>query len=176
MKVREALQELADEVKAMIEDRIDLFGYNPRARENTLKGSELEASIKVSPIEEGIELQIANYWLFVSLGWHRTKRFPASMSEWIRNMKDWIDRKHIDIPENMTENEFILRIINKIMIYGIISRPFLVYDKDEDNNYDEPIGTGRLEVMLPDLEKYIDKWFDTLVNAIMEDLDNYFNE
>ena len=41
----------------------------------------------------------------------------------------------------------------------------MVYDDD-----------GDLTKMIPELNDYIDKWFDTLFDGIMEDIDNYFNK
>ena len=34
---------------------------------------------------------------------------------------------------------------------------------------------GDLTKMIPELEEHIDKWFDDLFNAIMEETDKYFN-
>ena len=47
---------------------------------------------------------------------------------------------------------------------GLRERPFMVWNEE-----------GDLTKMIPELEGYIDKWFDELFNEIMKDTDNYFN-
>ena len=72
MDVRTALMELAEAVKRIINDRINKYGVNPRAGKNTLQNSSLQSSINVTVQEEGITLQIADYWEFIARGWKRT--------------------------------------------------------------------------------------------------------
>ena len=43
-------------------------------------------------------------------------------------------------------------------------RPFMVFDKE-----------GDLTKMIPELEAYMDKWFDNLFEQIIEDLNKYFS-
>lgn len=51
------------------------------------------------------------------------------------------------------------------MNLGLRERPFMIYNQD-----------GDLTEMIPELQEYIDKWFDELFDAIMNDIDNYFNK
>ena len=163
MDLKFAFQELAEAVKRIINDRIQRYGYNERARKNTLEGSELQKNMKVTPIEYGIELQIADYWEFIARGWARTNRYPGTFKQFVKNVNEWVTNKNITIGE-LTQSEIVYYVIKKIWEQGIKARPFLVWNED-----------GDLTKMLPELEVYIDKWFDDLFEAITEDLDKYFN-
>lgn len=163
MDIQKALKELCDEIKWILKYRITHYGVNPKTGTNTLQGSELEKSIEVKPTEDGIALQIADYWEFVALGWHRTHRFEGTMSQFVKNIDDWIRRKGISVP-NMTQAQLVFIIIRNIMNNGLRERPFMVYDED-----------GDLEKMIPELENIMDDWFENLFTAITEDLDKYFN-
>ena len=164
MTLQEALQELANEVKKLLNIRIRKYGVNPKTGTNTLKGSELEASIQVATTSDGIVLQIADYWEYVALGWHRTGRFPNTMSKFIKNVDDWVRRKGIRLG-NMTQAQMVFIIIRNIMNLGLRERPFMIYNQE-----------GDLTEMIPELQEYMDKWFDELFDAIMIDIDNYFNK
>ena len=164
MTLQEALQELANEVKKLLNIRIRKYGVNPKTGTNTLKGSELEASIQVATTSDGIVLQIADYWEYVALGWHRTGRFPNTMSKFIKNVDDWVRRKGIRLG-NMTQAQMVFIMIRNIMNLGLRERPFMIYNQE-----------GDLTEMIPELQEYMDKWFDELFDAIMNDIDNYFNK
>lgn len=164
MTLQEALQELADEVKKLLNIRIRKYGVNPKTGTNTLKGSELEASIQVATTSDGIVLQIADYWEYVSLGWHRTGRFPNTMSKFVKNIDDWVRRKGIRLG-NLTQAQIVFIIIRNIMNLGLRERPFMIYNQE-----------GDLTEMIPELQEYMDKWFDELFDVIMNDIDNYFNK
>ena len=163
MTVKEALQELANDVKTILEIRINKFGYNYRAGKNTLKGSELEKSIEVYPDEYGISLQIADYWEFIARGWQRTGNYPGTMRLFVKNINDWVSKNNIRIG-NLTQSQIVWIIIKNIWERGIAPRPFMVYDDE-----------GDLTKMIPELDEYIDKWFEDLFNAIMQETDKYFN-
>ncbi|MBO7694715.1 MAG: hypothetical protein J6T10_19030 [Methanobrevibacter sp.] len=164
MDVKTAFQELALAVKRLLNDRINKYGINPKTGTNTLQGSELEKSINVNVVEDGIALQIADYWEFVSRGWKRTGRYPGTMSKFVNNVDNWVKRKGIKFGD-MSQASMVFIIIRNIIENGIKARPFMVYDDD-----------GDLTKMIPELNDYIDKWFDTLFDGIMEDIDNYFNK
>jgi len=163
MDLRKALQELAEEVKQIVKYRIVHYGVNPKTGTNTLQGSELEKSIEIKPTENGISLQIADYWEFVALGWRRTHRFEGTMNQFVRNIDDWVRRKGISAP-NMTQSQLVFVIIRNIMNYGLRERPFMIYDPE-----------GDLSKMIPELENIMDDWFENLFAAITLDLDKYFN-
>lgn len=165
MDIRKALQELADEIKVILEKRIEQYGVNPKTGTNTLHGSELEKSLEVFPTDNGIALQIASYWEFVSRGWKRTHNYAGTMGQFIKNISDWITRKGIDIPRGMTHNQFVWAIITNIMNNGLKERPFMVYDED-----------GDLTKMIPELNDIIDSWFDKLFDDIMSDIEKYFSD
>lgn len=162
MDIKIAFQELALAVKRLVNDRISRYGINPKTGTNTLEGSELQKSLKVNPIENGIELQIADYWEYVSLGWRRTHRFAGTMNQFIRNVDDWVRRKGIRFG-NMSQSQIVYIIIRNIMENGLKARPFMVYEPE-----------GDLTVMIPELNAYMDKWFEDLFDKIMEDIDNFF--
>lgn len=164
MDVKDALQELALAVKRIVNERIEAKGYNTRAKKNTLVGSNLQKSLNVVPTEDGIVLQIADYWEFIVRGWIRTGNYPGTMRQFVKNINDWVKRKGI-VANGLTQNQLVWAIVNKIFDYGIHYRPFMVYDED-----------GDLSKMIPELNAYMDKWFDTLFDAIMNKIDNYFNK
>lgn len=163
MDIQKALKELCDEIKKILKYRIVHYGVNPKTGTNTLQGSELEKSIEVKPTSDGIALQIADYWEFVALGWHRSHRFEGTMNQFVKNIDDWIRRKGISVP-NMTQAHLVFIIIRNIMNNGLRERPFMIWDEK-----------GDLSVMIPELENIMDDWFENLFTAITEDLDKYFN-
>lgn len=160
--VHKALIELAEDVEMIVLKRIAQYGVNPKTGTNTLQGSELEKSLKIIPEEDGLTLQIASYWEFVSRGWKRTHNYEGTMSQFVRNVNDWVRKKGISLGK-MTQSQMVWVIIKNIMENGLKSRPFLVYDEE-----------GDLEKMIPELKAYMDKWFNDLFGAITRDLDNYF--
>lgn len=163
MDLRNALMELCGEVKAVLQERINKYGINPKTGTNTLHGSELEKSIEVKPTENGIALTIADYWEFISRGWKRTHNYAGTMALFVRNVDDWVRRKGIRFG-NMTQSQIVYVIIRNIMLNGLRARPFMVYDDD-----------GDLEKMIPELSEILDKWFDNLFELITADLDKHFN-
>lgn len=162
MDLKTALDQLVYDVKNIINDRIRKFGYNPRAGKNTLEGSDLQKTMEVKPTADGIVLQIADYWEFIARGWVRTGNYPGTFRRFVENVIDWIRRKGIRVG-NLTENQLAWAIVQKIWMNGIQYRPFLVYDDE-----------GDLSKMIPELNAYMDKWFDLLFNQIIEEIDKYF--
>ena len=162
MDIQKALKELCDEIKMILKYRIVHYGVNPKTGTNTLQGSDLEKSIEVRPTENGIALQIADYWEYVALGWHRSHRFEGTMNQFVRNIDDWVRRKGIRFG-NMTQSQIVWVIIRNIMNNGLRERPFMIYDEE-----------GDLEKMIPELENIMDDWFENLFQAITAELDNYF--
>ena len=163
MDLQKAFKELAEEVKMILKYRIVHYGVNPKTGTNTLQGSELESSIEIKPTENGISLQIADYWEFVALGWRRTHRFEGTMNQFVRNIDDWVRRKGISVP-HMTQSQLVFVIIRNIMNNGLRERPFMIYDEE-----------GDLSKMIPELENIMDDWFENLWIELTKDLDNYFN-
>lgn len=163
MDIKTAMMELAEAVKRILNDRISKYGTNPKTGQNTLEGSELQKSIQVTVTEDGIALQIADYWEFVARGWKRTGNYPGTMRLFVRNIDEWVRRKGIRVG-NLKQSQIVWAIIKNIWDKGLRERPFMIYEED-----------GDLTKMLPELEKYMDTWFEHLYDAIMADIDNYFN-
>ena len=155
MELKEALQELADEMKKMLEDRIQRYGVNPRTGSNTLEGSDLQKSIEITTTENGVALSINAYWEFISRGWKRTGNYNGTFHQFVQNIRFG----------NMSQNQIVWAVLTNIWNNGIRERPFMVYTDD-----------GDLTKMIPELDAYIDNWFDTLFEAIISDLTKYFNE
>ena len=164
MEIREAFQELADHMKEMVRQRIEEYGVNPRTGTNTLQGSDLEKSIVIEPMENGVKLTINAYWEFISRGWERTGNYGGTFHLFVANLTEWVRKKNIRF-ENMTQTQIVWSVLNNIWNNGIKARPFMVYTDD-----------GDLTKMIPELDAYIDNWFDTLFEAIISDLTKYFNE
>ena len=163
MDIKVALDELANAVKALVLERIKKYGINPKTGTNTLQGSNLEKSLSVESTEDGIVLQIADYWEFVSRGWKKTGNYPGTMAQFIKNIDSWVRRKGIRFG-NMKQADIVHIIIKNIMRNGLKARPFMVYDD-----------SGDLTKMIPELTDYMDKWFDNLFELIIEDLNKYFS-
>ena len=164
MDIKKALQQLCDDVKSILKERIHKYGINPKTGTNTLEGSELERSLQVIPTDNGFELQIADYWEHLARGWKRTGNYPGTMRLFVYNINDWIRRKGI-IANGITQNQLAWAIIKNIWDKGLRARPFMVYDEE-----------GDLSKMIPELDGLIDKWMDELFDEIMNDLNKYFNE
>ena len=163
MDVKTALMELAEAVKRILNDRIRAYGINPKTGQNTLEGSELQKSIQVTVTEDGIALQIADYWEFVARGWKRTGNYPGTMRLFVRNIDEWVRRKGIRVG-NLKQSQIVWAIIKNIWDKGLRERPFMIYEED-----------GDLTKMIPELDKYMDTWFEHLYDAIMADINDYFN-
>ena len=163
MDVKTAMMELAEAVKRILNDRISKYGINPKTGTNTLEGSELQKSIQVTATEDGIALQIADYWEFISRGWKRTGNYPGTMRLFVRNIDDWVRRKGIRVG-NLKQSQIVWAIIKNIWDKGLRERPFMIYEED-----------GDLTKMIPELDKYMDTWFEHLYDAIMADINDYFN-
>lgn len=163
MDVKTALMELAEAVKRILNDRIQRYGINPKTGQNTLEGSELQKSIQVKVINEGIELQMASYAEHIAYGWHRSHRFEGTMNQFVKNVDDWVRRKGIRLGD-LKQSQIVWVIIKNIFDKGLAARPFIIFDED-----------GDLTKMLPELNEYLDTWFNHLYEAITADLDNYFN-
>ena len=161
--VRAAFEELAEEVKRIVNERISRYGINPKTGTNTLEGSNLQKSLQVDTVENGIELQIAEYWQFISRGWQRTGNYPGTFNKFVENILKWIDRKNIRWG-NLTQNQIAFIVIKNIWNDGLKPRPFMIWDDG-----------GDLTKMIPELNAYMDRWFDTLFDKIMYDLDKYFS-
>lgn len=164
MDLSTAFKELAEEVKKIVELRIRRYGVNPRTGTNTLQGSDLEKSIEISPTEDGIVLQIADYWEYISRGWERTGNYPNTFSKFVENLTKWVRKKNIHFG-NLSQNQIVWIVLRKIWTHGIQARPFMVYSDE-----------GDLEEMIPELKSYMDKWFDELFELIISDLDKYFDK
>lgn len=164
MDLSTAFKELADKVKEIVELRIRRYGVLHAKYGNTLQGSDLEKSIEISPTEDGIVLQIADYWEFVSRGWERTGNYPNTFSKFVENLTKWVRKKNIHFG-TLSQNQIVWIILRKIWTHGIKARPFMVYSDE-----------GDLEEMIPELKSYMDKWFDELFELIISDLDKYFDK
>ena len=165
MDLKAALIELCEEVKRLVDERIAKYGVNERAKgKNTLVGSNLHESIKVYPTENGIEFQIAEYWIYVAsgrkAGW---KGHPPKPPGIIHGITKWVRDKNITIGD-MTQNQVIWYVLEQLEVRDIKARPFMIPDKE-----------GDLTKMIPELNDYMDKWFEDLFNGIMEDVDKFFN-
>lgn len=162
--IRQVFVELAEDVWDILEDRIEKYGVLHAKYGNTLQGSNLERSIEVHHLENGLALKIADYWEFVSRGWERTGNYPHTMSAFIKNVIDWIHRKNIRFGD-MSESQMAFLITRNIINNGLKARPFLVYNDE-----------GDLTEMIPELKDYLDEWFDKLFDAIMSDINKFFND
>lgn len=192
MDVKAALTELASDIKMEILRRMSSdVGINPRTGTNTLINSSLYHSVDVYPrSEKTIIFQIADYFMYVVRGWERTEKGDGTFREYLLNINEWIRRKGIQWKkpngENMTQNEMVWALANAMFDfskkkekppYKIPPRPFIAYDPNNKNqpNYEATLNSD-LEVILPFLEEFFEKWADDIFDKITEELDKYFNE
>lgn len=161
---RTALNQLASMVKDEIMKRIKEYGVNPRTGTNTLEGSDLQHSIQLVPTgDEELVFRIADHFQYVVLGWRRTGRYPGTMTQFVKNLTDWVRRKGIRF-DGKSENQVVWAILKSIWMRGIEARPFLNWDENGDPS-----------IIIPFLDDYFDKWSDLVWNQIIEELDSYFN-
>lgn len=160
MDIRTALQELADDIKDEVLRRLrGPVGINPRTGENTLIGSDLEASIDAyAQGEDAIVFTIADYWTYVVTGWARTGNYPGTAHLFIKNVTDWVRKKGITIG-NMTQNEIVWYLYRRMLVEGrlIAARPFIDYGESADE-------------ILPFLDKFFERWADRLFEGLMNEL------
>ena len=168
MDLQKELKILAKQIENEIILRLHSpIGVNPRAGRNTLIGSELERSIKVDAVsDEMIVFQIADYYEYIVRGWKRTGRFPGTSQQFIKNITDWVRRKHIRLG-NMTQNQIVFYLYKRMLIDGreIAPRPLINYDENDD-----------VSKILPFLDDFFDKWSDWVFEKIMYDIDKFFNQ
>lgn len=191
MDVKTALTELASDIKMEILRRMTSDIGNNKNGVNTLVGSSLYHSVDVYPrSEKTIIFQIADYFMYVVRGWERTEKGDGTFREYLLNINEWIRRKGIQWKkpngENMTQNEMVWALANAMFDfskkkekppYKIPPRPFIAYDPNNKNqpNYEATLNSD-LEVILPFLEEFFEKWADDIFDKITEELDKYFNE
>ena len=106
---------------------------------------------------------MASYAEHIAYGWHRSHRFEGTMNQFVRNVDDWVRRKGIRLG-NLKQSQIVWAVVKNIFDKGLAPRPFIIFDEN-----------GDLTKMLPELNEYIDTWFEHLYDAITVDLDNYFN-
>lgn len=163
MDAKEALQELANEIKEEILKRVDKYGKN-RQGVNTLKDSKLVKEMEVKAVSENtIVFQIADYYTYV-VGGRKPGWGTPPPTGFVQGIKDWVREKSIRFP-NKSENQTIWAIIKSIVKRGIIQRPILGNGfYNEDPAY-----------VLPFLDDFFDKWADDLFEDICKELDVYFS-
>lgn len=165
MDLQKALQELADEIKKIVYKRISIYGVNERAGKNTLENSNLKESIEVNTLENGIEFQIAKHWIYVAQGRKAGWKFrPPQPPGIIYGITQWVRNKNISF-KGLTQNQVIWYVLESLEERDIKARPFMIPDKD-----------GDLTKMLPELDDYMNKWFEELFNSIIEKIDKYFKQ
>lgn len=166
MEIKEALDELAQQIKNEIIRRLHSDLGKNRKGKNTLIGSELEKSIEVK-VESETELifEIADYWQYVVTGWN-FNNFRSGKVGLFDALVHWALRKVT------SDNEEAYRLASALwyqMIIGINNvhrtipaRPFINYDPKGDP-----------EVILDFLEKFFRQWAEDVFEKLMNEL-KYF--
>lgn len=177
MDIRKALQELADQIKDIIHERIDKYGANPQYHgKNTLKGSKLEDSIDVRVVNDNeLAFQIADYYQAVVLGWNGfTGRYKGTWSEAIKNISDWAVKNGM-VDKDHTANQVAYAVFKSIIKRGIQARPFLGVDLQAQEKIGEP-AVGDPSIVIPFLDNLFGHWADDVFEDICAELNIYFNE
>lgn len=169
VEIKKAFERLKDFVKYILWQRIQHYGINPRVNKNTLINSKLVHDMKISTTTESLALEIASYWENIACGWARSHNFEGTYSQFIVKINEWVREKGLTFTDKdgkrMTQNQIAFILFKSFTENGIVGRPFMMYNKE-----------GDLTKMIPELKEYMDKWFDDLFDAIMIDIDNYFNK
>ena len=162
MNIRDALQDLAKEIKDEIIRRVWEEGTNPKTGTNTLITSDLIKDMEVKPISEtSIVFEIASYYMFVVLGWKRTGNWGGGIQPFLNNILEWMRKKNVH-SDSVTDNELAWRIVNNIFMGGIMPRPFINYDPEGDPS-----------VVLPFLNDFFEKWANEVFNNLINEI-KYF--
>ena len=164
MDIKQALQELADDIKKLIHIRIEEYGVNTKVGTNTLVGSELEKSISVTTNgSDEIVFQIADYFGYIVTG--RRKGWPRFVDgkTFVPAIDRWVTRKGIRFA-GKSHSQTVWLCVKSIVNNGIPPRPFL----------GNPFKSDDPAVILPFLDKLVDEWFDKLFLKITEEIDKKF--
>jgi len=161
MDIRRALQQLAADVYNEVIARLrSPIGVNKSVGRNTLEGSDLERSIEVYVNDDSSSLTfvIADYFSFVTGGRHhgltpRGQNVYGAIQRWVR-------KNNVRLG-NMTENQVIWAVLNKLKTRDIEGRPFIGYDYDQSKSADE---------ILPFLDAMISEWFDTFYEELLNEI------
>jgi hypothetical protein len=77
-------------------------------------------------------------------------------------LEEWMRKKNVH-SSNMTDNSLAWAIVKNIFEGGIMPRPFINYDPNDDP-----------AKVLPFLDKMVDAWMDDVFNKIIQEIDKYF--
>lgn len=164
MDIKQALQELADDIKKLIHIRIEEYGVNTKVGTNTLVDSDLEKSISVTTNgTDEIVFQIADYFGYIVTG--RRKGWPRFVDgkTFVPAIDRWVTRKGIRFA-GKSHTQTVWLCVKSIVNNGIPPRPFL----------GNPFKSDDPAVILPFLDKLIDEWFEKLFTKITEEIDKHF--
>lgn len=148
-------QQLERIYKAIREDLLALFqlileddryGTNDKVGINTLKDSRLHDEAYVESKDNIFTLYYNDYLQYIETG-----RKPYTKKVPIVALFEWMKRKHIS-----NDVRVAYAIQQSIYVNGITARPLL-------------------EPFEGELDRIIDEWLDRIFNAIVEQLNTYFN-
>lgn len=164
-KVRQAFQNLCDDIKKLVHLRIEEYGVNAKIGTNTLVGSELDKSVNATTNGDNeIVFQIADYFGYIVTG--RRKGWPRFVdgNTFVPAIDRWVTRKGIRFA-GKTHTQTVWLCVRSIVNNGIPARPFL----------GNPFKSDDPAVILPFLDDLIDEWFEKLFTIITEEIDKKFN-
>ena len=145
-KIHEELGLIAEQVKRCIQYSMELNGVNDKVGRNTLVDSHIYDDLDVSNVDlELIKILIHDYYEYIESG--------METGHWVSEeyLLPWMEDKGIP-----TDNDTLWHIQNSIYEYGISPRPFM---EDAFNMIDN----------------YWDEWADRIIEIMMEDIEDWFN-
>lgn len=145
-KIHEELGLIAEQVKRCIQYSMELNGVNDKVGRNTLVDSHIYDDLDVSNVDlELIKILIHDYYQYIESG--------MEAGHWVdeKYLLPWMEDKGIP-----TDNDTLWHIQNSIYEYGISPRPFM---EDAFNMIDN----------------YWDEWADRIIEIMMEDIEDWFN-
>lgn len=164
MDIKQALHELAENIKTLVHQRIDEYGVNAKTGSNTLKDSNLEKSVDSKVVgDDTIEFHIADYFGYIVTG--RRRGWPRFVDgkTFVPAIDRWVTRKGIRF-NGKTHDQTVWLCVKSIVNYGIPARPFL----------GNPFESDDPAVILPFLDDLIDEWCNGIFEEIIKEIDKHF--
>ena len=164
-EIKQAFQELAEDIKKLVHMRIEQYGVNQKVGRNTLVGSDLDKSIDAKVVGDNeIVFLIADYFGYIVTGRRPGWGKYVDGHQFVDAIDRWVTRKGIRIG-NLNHTETVWVCVRSIVKYGISARPFL----------GNPFASEDPADILPFLDELIDEWAGGVFLIITQELDKIFS-
>lgn len=145
-KLHEHFGLLAEQCKRVIQWSMEKNGVNDKINKNTLVDSHIYEELEVSNEDIGlIKILIHDYYVYIESGMESGHWVDADY------LLPWMVDKGIP-----TDNETLWHIQDSIYKYGISPRPFLDEAFDMIDEYWDSFADGVIEILLEDITDYFE--------------------